>query len=306
MALGEVEVVETFSRKFEQICDLVDEVVVGGGPLMDIEALNHMLYSFMRANKSQAVTRIEGCGIGPLVEPLYVQVVAQMMRLADVVTLRDEVSTERCVNQFLVSNVQTVPDPATDYVNYVKSRLELANTLPILGEGNNVSCFLREWGRDYAGSRNSQEYVDLKLNFERELTKLITSIARTQDLEVHLLPMHTFQVGGDDRVFNRRLAKDLANSLPESKIHFARSVVSPEEILQSMYSAKFNICMRFHSVLFAETLNVPYLAIDYTGGGKIKAFLAAKGQLDRLISLEEVAAGKWSDKIAGLLQFSEV
>jgi MoaA/NifB/PqqE/SkfB family radical SAM enzyme/polysaccharide pyruvyl transferase WcaK-like protein len=303
MALGEVEVVETFSREFEQICDRVDEVVVGGGPLMDIEALNHMLYSFMRANKSRAVTRIEGCGIGPLVEPLYIKVVAQMMRLADVVTLRDAVSTERCVNEFTLSDVQTIPDPATDYVEYLKSKPELFNSVPILGKENNVSCFLREWGRDYAGSRNSQEYVDLKFNFETELTKLVAAIAQAQDLEVHLLPMHTFQVGGDDRVLNRRLAKDLANWLPESRVHFARSVVSPEEILQSMYSAKFNICMRFHSVLFAETLGVPYLAIDYTEGGKIKAFLTAKGKLDRLISLEEVATGNWKTTLEKLLQF---
>lgn len=310
MALGEIEVVETFSREFEQICDRVEEVVVGGGPLMDIEALNHMLYSFMRASKSGAVARIEGCGIGPLVNPLYIKVVAEMMRLADVVTLRDAASTERCVNQFSGSNVRTVADPATDYVEYIKSEPQLINTVPILGTSANVSCFLREWSGEYAAKRTPEEYVNLKIKFETELAKLIAAVAQSQNLDVHLLPMHTFQVGGDDRVFNRRLAKDISGLLgetePESKVRFARGVVSPEEILQSMNGAQFNICMRFHSVLFAETLGVPYLAIDYTGGGKIKAFLTAKGQLNRLISLEEVAAGQWSDKIAGLLPLSKV
>lgn len=304
MNLGEVEVIETYSRDFERICDRVEEVVVGGGPLMDLEALNHMLYGFIRATKSGAVTRIEGCGIGPLVEPLYIKVVAQMMRLADVVTLRDAASKARCLEEFSLSNVQTVPDPATDYVECVKSRLKLAETRPILGTAPNVSCFLREWGIDYAAHRTTEEYVTLKMQFETELVKLVAAIAKARNLDVHLLPMHTFQVGGDDRVLNRRLAKDISSLLgetePESRVRFARSVVSPAEIIQSMNRAQFNICMRFHSVLFAETLGVPYLAIDYTGGGKIKAFLTAKGKLNRLISLEEVAAGKWCDRIASL------
>jgi polysaccharide pyruvyl transferase WcaK-like protein len=64
-----------------------------------------------------------------------------------------------------------------------------------------------------------------------------------------------------------------------------------------MYHAEFNLCMRFHSVLFAETLGVPYLAVDYTNGGKIKAFLETKGKLDRLISLQEVAEGRWKTRL---------
>jgi polysaccharide pyruvyl transferase WcaK-like protein len=59
--------------------------------------------------------------------------------------------------------------------------------------------------------------------------------------------------------------------------------------------------MRFHSVLFAETLGVPYLAIDYTEGGKIKAFLEDKGKLNRLISLTDIAKGNWKDKINKIL-----
>ncbi len=306
MELGEITVVETYSREFEQVCDQADEIIVGGGPLMDIEALNHMLYALIRGAKSGAINRVEGCGIGPLVDPLLTQVVREMLRLAHHVTLRDRASVNRSQKEFKILDVQAVPDPAVEYVEFVKSQGQLLKKTPPLGDTNNVSCFLREWGRDYAGNLEEVEYYSIKQAFESQLVQMIAYIAQLQNTEkVDFLPMHTFSLGGDDRILNRRLAKDISVLFEDnnqvSKVSFARGPVSPLEILQSMYHAKFNICMRFHSVLFAETLGVPYLAIDYTGGGKIKAFLESKGKLNQLISLRDVAEGKWKTPLENLL-----
>lgn len=306
MNLGGVTVLETYSQEFEQICGEVDEVIVGGGPLMDIEALNHMLYACNSAAKTKALTRVEGCGIGPLISPIYTQVVSEILRLSDHITLRDQASTERCLKEFLITDVETVPDPATDYVEYVKSRPELLKDVtPILGQARNVSCFLREWGRDYAGGMDELEYSTVKREFEAQLAELVTFVAQSKDVDIHLLPMHTFHIGGDDRVFNRRLANNISNFVEDTELKslvcFAREPISPLEILQSMYHAEFNICMRFHSVIFAETLGVPYLAIDYTAGGKIKAFLHERGKIERLVSLHDVAAGKWKTHLVDLL-----
>ena len=306
MGLGEISVVETYSREFEKVCNEVDEVVVGGGPLMDIEPLNHILYAFIRAAKNKSFARVEGCGIGPLSSPIYTKVVSEIFRLSDHISLRDNASKERCLKDFAISNVDTIPDPATYYVQNVKTQPELLNKVtPPLGLIRNISCFLREWGRDYAGVMDELEYSSVKREFEAELAQLVTFVAQAKNTDVHLLPMHTFYIGRDDRVFNRNLAKSISPLLVEkglhSKISFARSPISPLEILQSMYHAEFNICMRFHSVLFAETLGVPYLAIDYTGGGKIKAFLKDKGKLYRLISLQDIAAGKWHSIVHNLL-----
>ncbi|MDJ0633394.1 MAG: polysaccharide pyruvyl transferase family protein [Xenococcaceae cyanobacterium MO_188.B29] len=306
MELGDIDVVETYSKEFEKVCNEVDEVVIGGGPLMDIEPLNHILYAFIRAAKSKAFARVEGCGIGPLVSPRYVKVVNQIIRLSDHITLRDRVSTERCIKEFSLSQVSTVSDPAADYVLSIKNQPEfLQDKVPPLGKVRNVSCFLRKWTRKYSGNLNKAEYQSMKCNFEKQLTKLVIFIGQSKELDIHLLPMHTFHVGGDDRVFNRDIARQISHLIVEQgfkpSVDFAREPISPLEILQSMYHAELNICMRFHSVLFAETLDVPYIAIDYTGGGKIKAFLERKGKLDRLISLQDIAAGKWEHKIARLL-----
>jgi polysaccharide pyruvyl transferase WcaK-like protein len=56
-----------------------------------------------------------------------------------------------------------------------------------------------------------------------------------------------------------------------------------------MQQASYCLCMRFHSVLFAHTLGANFLAIDYTGGGKIKGFLSDHGALQRMVGLQELA-----------------
>ena len=306
ISLGDISIVETYSQEFEAICSEVDEIVVGGGPLMDIEPLNHILYAFIQAARNKKIARVEGCGVGPLTHPLYVKVVSEIFRLSDYITLRDQASADRSLQDFLVPTVTVTPDPATDYVRFVQASGALDEGIPLLGNAKNVSCFLREWSKEYGGELSQVEFDTTRQEFEDQVNQLISTIAQVKGLEIHLLPMHTFHVGGDDRVFNRRFAKAISNlaekQQSEASVVFARGPVSPFEILQSMYRAEFNVCMRFHSVLFAETLAVPYLAIDYTGGGKIKAFLESKGKLDRLVSLQDVASGKWKERLPALLQ----
>lgn len=306
MVLGNISIVKTFSKDFEGACRNADEVVVGGGPLMDLEALNHILFALIQGVKSGAVNRVEGCGLGPLVDPVYTQVVEQILRLSHHVTLRDSHSVDRCEQEFSIRGVVETPDPATEYVEVIKSQAHLLSSTPPLGGASNISCFLREWGRDYGGALSDEEFIVTKTAFETELVKLIMYVARLQSVDhVHLLPMHTFYMGGDDRILNRRLAKSLKISTAVEQqsldVEFARGPISPLEILQSMHQAQFNICMRFHSVLFAETLGVPYLAIDYTGGGKIRSLLKQKGKLNHLISLKDVADGKWQEPIRRML-----
>lgn len=308
MSLSGISIIETYSREFEEVCDKVDEVVMGGGPLMDIAALNHILYAFIQAAKNNAIARVEGCGIGPLENPLYVDVVSKIFGLSDHITLRDRASTDRSLQDFSVGRATTTTDPATDYVRFVRNSDLLEKSTSILGDTKNISCFLREWSLEYKGDLSQAEFNTVKLQFEKQLAKLVLTMSEKEKLKIHLLPMHTFHVGGDDRVFNRRFAKQISFLAKENQtktdIAFARVPVSPIEILQSMYHSQLNLCMRFHSVLFAENLGVPYLAIDYTNGGKIRAFLESKNKLNKLISLQDVASGAWRDKLKGISEFT--
>ncbi|WP_297086273.1 polysaccharide pyruvyl transferase family protein [Thermoleptolyngbya sp. C42_A2020_037] len=311
MELGEIAILETYSKEFEDVCDQVDEVVVGGGPLMDIEPLNHILYAFSRAAKRRAIARVEGCGIGPLKSPLYTQVVSEIFRLSDHISLRDLPSVERCHEEFGRKDAVEIADPAVEYVLYQSSRLtgqdDRASSQP------QISCFLREWTPEYLADVDPADYEPTKCAFEMQLARLVSTAAlRLGISNIGLFPMHTFHVGWDDRCFNRRFSRLIASEVPESdqampellpelSIDVERMPVSPVEILQVMQRSRLNLCMRFHSVLFAETLGIPYVAIDYTSGGKIAAFLKTRSKLDQLISLREIASGAWEARFQAIL-----
>jgi MoaA/NifB/PqqE/SkfB family radical SAM enzyme/polysaccharide pyruvyl transferase WcaK-like protein len=297
MDLSELRVVETFSSEFESACERADEIVAGGGPLMDLEILNHILFAFSAAARRGQVARVEGCGIGPLQNPLYVEVVGQILRLANHISLRDSKSVERCQRDFGARAVLS-DDPAVDYV--LKARAELP--APHLSEDAlHACCFLREWGADYARGLSGEEFKRMKGALDAGIQKLLAWLALDRGFTLDLLPMHTFSVGGDDRAYNRRLSRQLTRSgIAPNQMRVERLPVSPLGILRSMQRANLNICMRFHSVLFAETLQVPYVAIDYTRGGKIQSFLESRGKLDRLLTLEEVISGQWHARMEAL------
>ncbi|MEM9807048.1 MAG: polysaccharide pyruvyl transferase family protein, partial [Cyanobacteria bacterium P01_D01_bin.56] len=310
--LGDIEIVETYTKDFETICCLVDEVVVGGGPLMDIEPLNHILYAFMQAAKYGKIARIEGCGVGPLLNPLYIDVVSEIFRLADHITVRDSASARRAETDFGRKDIAVVPDPATNYVVNVKGSDRLRLPSDETTDTKKVACFLRKLTLEYKGDLDGESFDSLQQRFEAQLVQMLMYVSNSYHLELNLLPMHTFSVGGDDRKFNRKIVRDLETAEgggEPSKASYERGILSPLEILQAMHHARFNICMRFHSVLFAQTLGVPYLAIDYTSGGKIEAYLRDRNELNRLMTLEDIAQGRWKEKVddclaEGLLMLS--
>jgi polysaccharide pyruvyl transferase WcaK-like protein len=112
--------------------------------------------------------------------------------------------------------------------------------------------------------------------------------------------MHCFQIGGDDRRFNRALARRL-RALCEVPVKVIAKPVAPARVVSVMRNAEMSICMRYHSVLFAETLGVPFVAIDYTCGGKIEGFLNDAGSGSRMISAAELSGEGWEDSIDRLL-----
>jgi len=58
--------------------------------------------------------------------------------------------------------------------------------------------------------------------------------------------------------------------------------------VDSMLNSCHNICMRFHSVVFADTLNTSYTAFDYTGGGKILGYLTDNSKKENLLTINDL------------------
>ncbi|MEJ7590186.1 MAG: polysaccharide pyruvyl transferase family protein [Planctomycetaceae bacterium] len=293
LSLDGVGYVETYSKEFEGCCKQCDEVVVGGGPLMSLEALNHMLYAMIENTNRGGLNRIAGCGIGPLEGTRFTEAVSEMLRLSGSVKLRDSKSAERSQSEFNIQ-AEVVPDPATGFVLANRDAARTFNKSCTDLDGDfDVAFFLRELTGEYTGDLKEDEVKARMQHVEDAQFELIKWLSQN-GYRVRLFAMHTFTIGCDDRVLNRRLVRQFQQYDPSLAhlVTFARLPMSPLEILTAMAKARFTVAMRFHSVLFAYHMSVPFLAIDYTSGGKIKSFLDDHGATDKLFSLDDLIAGK--------------
>ena len=142
------------------------------------------------------------------------------------------------------------------------------------------------------------EFNHVKKQFQSNLGSCLARMVEQYEVELNFYAMHTFSVGEDDRVFNRQFISTYLNGLNVNQETMPSSVSS---IVHAMQSANVCICMRYHSVLFAHTLEREFAAIDYTMGGKIEGYLKDARALDRYISLEEIAAGNL-DRLERIIQ----
>jgi len=281
----DVEVIPTYGTAFWQHTKTADEVIMGGGPLMHLDQLGIVLWAFMRAKKAGHRTRIAGCGIGPLDRgQKYQEAVRHILRLADVIGLRDSASVAWATRMTSRKDIANGGDPAVGFVQRWMEQHSVLGMTPFL------NLYLRDWTTEYRGALTQGEFEETKTRFEQQLGEWIHEICAQLTLRPRLLPMHHFCVGNDDRDFNRRFAQ---MHLSDLNPIVEREPLSVQKILTSMQKATLSLCMRFHSVLFAHTLDVPFVAIDYTQGGKITGYLRDHSCLNRMISLKDVVDGKW-------------
>lgn len=274
----DVKVIPVYSREFINACYNSKELVMGGGPLMDMEsmAIPHMIIKL--GKKFQKKTIIFGCGLGPLNKDKYIGVTKYILKEADEVLLRDRASISLAEKWTGRSDIKYSGDPAANYIRKIHEEI----SLPV--KKNILACFLREWPEVYA-----QDVED----FEKQRTKIEKNIAdQIKELcsEFHLTPafysMHTFVVGGDDRQFYRRFIKEY---FQDQDYHFDISPATVSQTVQHMLSSSMNLCMRFHSVLMAKELNTQFMAIDYTGGGKIMGLLRDADMMDRYVDIRTLS-----------------
>ncbi|GAB1309298.1 hypothetical protein KH5_19810 [Urechidicola sp. KH5] len=275
----EARVVSTSNFDLIKYAKSSDIIVMGGGPLMDLEHLYIPLIGFKIAKKYKKKTVVFGCGLGPLKFDIYRNAVKEILDLADEVILRDENSIEFAKKIGINRTIKNYGDPAMRYVlaNYDKIEIDKENVL---------SCFLRDWTFEYF-DRSKEEFELVKERFELGLAELIKSQAsklKVDRIEFH--HMHNFVIGNDDRDFSRYFINRFFENDP--RVSFNKKLSTVENICTSMKKSRMNICMRFHSVLFADTLNTNFIAIDYTLGGKIHGYLKDNQQLLRKKTIDEM------------------
>lgn len=260
-----------------------DEVVMGGGPLMDLEDLYVPLISFRIAKLYGNTTVVKGCGIGPVYAKKNEVIIEEVLRRSDKIELRDNKSLD-VARAWGFSGASLSGDYAKNYIenNYRSENLNL--------EQNDVlTCYLREWTYEYSRDLTREEFLVLKESFETGIAKLIRNKAKELGVKkIRLDHMHNFVVGKDDRDFSRYFIEKYFADEQELEVSFNRKLSTVDSIVEEMKRSKFNICMRFHSVLFAQTLGVQFLAIDYTKGGKIRNFLQDNGAISNMLTIDDV------------------
>lgn len=234
-----------------------DLIAVGGGPLMDLNELYIIQRAFNFANKIGVKKVILGCGLGPLHTPRLESVVRKILTLSDLVVLRDIFSYEIAKKMGCYS-AEILCDPA------IISVLEYQRlTNHKVTRVNKVAVNLRKFDNTYG--------VEID-NINKQFVKLLKCLSEQFDI-VHLIPMHTFSIGGDDRMFYQNMLANTDIILENIKVQNIPQNLY--ELYEAFTEAEACIGMRYHSVLMQSLLNGNNYILDYTQPevGKISGFI---------------------------------
>ena len=117
---------------------------------------------------------------------------------------------------------------------------------------------------------------------------------------IRLIPfcMHKYAVGGDDRIFYRRLL----TRFPDILSRLDNRHRTPQEDLDLIARSRAVLAMRFHSVVFSLATNTPFLAVDYTLGGKIAGLLGDVKALPLLIPIDRFDGASTAKRLLALTE----
>ena len=275
----DARIIPVYNQLFFECAAKANEVIVGGGPLMEIQELSLILWAFHISKKNGNHNLIYGCGIGPLHTDEGIQAVKEILEMSDEIWLRDTKSLEIAKKIMNIKKpICTVLDPSILYIRKIQAKISPQKI------NYKVSFFLRELPFDYF-SMSFEEFQNFKENFERGLANNIKVLCDQLNLIPHFYAMQNLAMGADDRDFNFRF---IHKYFSDRDVYVEKRLSTIDNTIEAMKSSIFNICMRFHSVVFSDTLAQNYFAIDYTTGGKIHSFLEDKGKIDCLIHVEDI------------------
>ena len=224
-----------------------DILLVGGGPLMDLTEMSMLEYAFVVAKMCKVKSFMLGCGWGPLKEKKTIRTAVHLVEMSDHTVFRDATSLEQCCQHKIFQNVQSSIDPAFFACHYFRESVREGR------RGDYIAVNFRDVaaeGNHYSNRQFSDEMF----------CDIVRQVLGQTKMPVYLIPMHYFQIGGDDRIILGRIHRLLECSQ-------VRVVHEPQSLKQTMdlyYHADMCIGMRFHSVVLQTILNGRNYIIDYT------------------------------------------
>ena len=256
------------SKKVQELDKAIkdsDLVVMGGGPLMHIEPLFMIEYALKKAKKLGKTTALLGCGVGPIFPKKFKKSLINIANSSDLILLRDSFSKKYLEDIFdeyvatLKKKIYLSFDPAVqcakDFNRLFRKDVGL----------DTIAVNLRDFPQEYSKDRKN-------IDINKKLYAFVDFLASNfPGHNISLVPMHYFHIGNDDRGFLNKICFELN----KKNISVHNKPLSMIDTLQIYSQAKFNIGMRFHSVVLQTMVSGKNFILDYTepNKGKISGFL---------------------------------
>ena len=247
------------------LIETVDAVIIGGGPLMEINQMEYIRRTFAEANRQRKARIIFGCGVGPLYSDRLHRITGEICRLATAGFLRDQESREYASALGGSTSLAYACDPSLAYLQRWAARVrpdtEVADRPLLAG-------LLRANTNEYIQTTDTSQLQELNTARAQLIARAVEDFVKGCSASVSLLAMHALNTGGDDRIFNRGVASFLNDA---STVCVERRYLPLSDLLEYLSKADIALAMRYHGHLFCMALGIPFLSIDYTGdGGKVR------------------------------------
>ncbi|MHA1279545.1 MAG: polysaccharide pyruvyl transferase family protein [Candidatus Helarchaeota archaeon] len=252
-----------------QIIDSVDAVIMGGGPLMETSAMEHVWRIFKEANRQHKARVIFGCGIGPLHSDHITWLTSQVLNYSTAGFFRDEESYQFAKRLAPDNLFEVACDPSLGFLTRWIEKNAVSITKP--RDSLRIATLLRKNTREFVVDQNKRGLEDLNMQFAVNIAGALENVCLSYEGTALLLAMNAPWIGGDDRIFNRVVA---SNFKDQRKMELYRQYMPLNDLLCVLSSADIAVPMRYHGHLFSMALGIPFLSIDYSGkAGKVQNFI---------------------------------
>ena len=257
-----------------------DQIVLGGGPIMDDPEL--MKWAFLHLYLGfKGVTRsIVGCGLGPLRMKSSFFWVKCLMATADRILLRP---SQKAYHS-LAKNAYFALCPS------FASFRELSSVSSALSEKGSLAFNIRELPSNYL-KRDDGDVATFNSRFQASyMTLLVRLIAEKKISKLMGFSTHERDLTGDS-ILCDAITDDLCN---KHGLTGKMCTIEIEEVINCILKSECVISTRYHGVILSFILNREVLGVDYTsGGGKLGALYESifgdcfPVNLQQLINMDE-------------------
>ena len=280
---------------FVRALEWVDVIVIGGGPLKESGQMLEWSERLAIAKSLGKKIMVYGCGIGPLHSELVREHVAQILRQADRITLRDAIAVTNATELGIPADrITLAADPA---MGFTTPSVESANRN---GKPLTIGVSLRRLSKHYAPAGKAIEATRQESAFHDAAKHTLRRILQMNDARIVLVPM-ALRRKDDDRVVLRQMQTELGH---DPRISLIERYASPAALLEHFKGFDFFVAMRFHSAVFAMLSQVPLVAIDYDSrGGKTTGLMEAMGLSEFVLNIADATPERlWTLVETGLSQ----